>query len=254
MFFSFSVFLNSFFLFCEHQLFVLRYMYWSGISHQFLFEIFFLYGFLILMWFYYNLLNTLICFLHFAFWFQEKKRNSLKDFLNVAGPMGVTHFLMLSKTETAPYLRVARTPQGPTLTFKIHEYSLAVDVAQSQLHPRCPQDLFKNAPLVKFCILSKHMQACIHFTFGTDCSFSSLPGIYLDITSIWHDRWQVCLFEIMPYELGSRVQNTIFCWQMDTTWLQMKMEGHLLDFSSRHHMLFHSPFQLLVLNFNHTRL
>lgn len=79
---------------------------------------------------------------------QEKKRNNLKDFLNVAGPMGVTHFLMLSKTETAPYLRVARTPQGPTLTFKIKEYSLAADVAQSQLRPRSPKDLFKNPPLV----------------------------------------------------------------------------------------------------------
>lgn len=79
---------------------------------------------------------------------KEKKRNNLKDFLNVAGPMGVTHFLILSKTETAPYLRVARTPQGPTLAFKIHEYSLAVDVAQSQLRPRCPQDLFKNSPLI----------------------------------------------------------------------------------------------------------
>ncbi|KAJ6955988.1 hypothetical protein NC652_007174 [Populus alba x Populus x berolinensis] len=79
---------------------------------------------------------------------KEKKRNNLKDFLNVAGPMGVSHFLILSKTETAPYLRVARTPQGPTLTFKIHEYSLAADVAQSQLRPRCPQDLFKNAPLI----------------------------------------------------------------------------------------------------------
>ncbi|GLU07380.1 hypothetical protein SLE2022_243400 [Rubroshorea leprosula] len=79
---------------------------------------------------------------------KEKKRNNLKDFLNVAGPMGVTHFLTLSKTDTAPYLRVAKTPQGPTLTFKIHQYSLAVDIAQSQLHPRCPQDLFKNAPLI----------------------------------------------------------------------------------------------------------
>ncbi|KAL6339840.1 hypothetical protein AAG906_034928 [Vitis piasezkii] len=79
---------------------------------------------------------------------KEKRRNNLKDFLNIAGPLGVTHFLMLSKTETAPYLKVARTPQGPTLTFKIHEYSLAVDVAQSQLRPRCPQDLFKNSPLI----------------------------------------------------------------------------------------------------------
>ncbi|KAL5795613.1 hypothetical protein ACOSQ2_000433 [Xanthoceras sorbifolium] len=79
---------------------------------------------------------------------KEKKRNNLKDFLNVAGPMGVTHFLILSKTEAAPYLRVARTPQGPTLTFKIHEYSLAIDIARSQLRPRCPQDLFKNSPLI----------------------------------------------------------------------------------------------------------
>ncbi|KAK8291804.1 hypothetical protein V6Z11_D06G080800 [Gossypium hirsutum] len=65
---------------------------------------------------------------------KENKRNNLKDFLNVAGPMGVTHFLVLSKTETSPVLRVAKTPQGPTLTFKIHEYSLA--------------DLFKNPPLI----------------------------------------------------------------------------------------------------------
>lgn len=55
---------------------------------------------------------------------------------------------MLSKTESSPYLRVARTPQGPTLTFKIHEYSLAVDVVKSQLRPRCHKDLFQNPPLV----------------------------------------------------------------------------------------------------------
>ncbi|KAM1075679.1 hypothetical protein PS2_023025 [Malus domestica] len=46
---------------------------------------------------------------------KEKRQNNLRDFLNVAGPMGVTHFLMLSKTPTAPYLGVARTPQGSTL-------------------------------------------------------------------------------------------------------------------------------------------
>ncbi|KAF2315434.1 hypothetical protein GH714_039228 [Hevea brasiliensis] len=79
---------------------------------------------------------------------REKKRNNLRDFLNVSGPIGVTHFLILSKTETASYLRVARTPQGPTLTFKIHKYSTAQDVLQSQLRPRCPQDLFKNRPLI----------------------------------------------------------------------------------------------------------
>lgn len=85
---------------------------------------------------------------------QEKKRNNLRDFLNVAGPMGVTHFFILSKTASSPYLRVATTPQGPTLTFKIHEYSLAADIARSQLHPRCPKDLFKNSALVKYSLYS----------------------------------------------------------------------------------------------------
>ncbi|KAL2510541.1 Peter Pan-like protein [Abeliophyllum distichum] len=79
---------------------------------------------------------------------KEKRRNNLNDFLNVSGPMGVTHFLILSKTDTAPYLKVARTPQGPTLTFKINEYSLAADIARSQLRPRCAKDLFKNSPLI----------------------------------------------------------------------------------------------------------
>lgn len=85
---------------------------------------------------------------------QEKKRNTLRDFLNVSGPMGVTHFLMLKKTASALSLRVARSPQGPTLTFKIHQYSLASDIAQSQLRPRCPPDLFKKTPLVKSIFIS----------------------------------------------------------------------------------------------------
>ncbi|KAA8517846.1 hypothetical protein F0562_015320 [Nyssa sinensis] len=110
---------------------------------------------------------------------KEKKRNNLEDFLNVAGPMGVTHFLILSKTETAPYLRVARTPQGPTLTFKIHKYSLATDVAQSQLRPRCPQDLFKNSPLI---VLSGFGTGEQHLKLTTIMFQNIFPGI--DINSV----------------------------------------------------------------------
>ncbi len=43
---------------------------------------------------------------------QESKRNQLKDFVNIAGPLGVTHFLILTATETAAYLRVAKTPRA----------------------------------------------------------------------------------------------------------------------------------------------
>ena len=42
---------------------------------------------------------------------QESKRNSLKDFVHVAGPLGVTHMLLLTATETACYLRVAKSPR-----------------------------------------------------------------------------------------------------------------------------------------------
>jgi hypothetical protein len=44
---------------------------------------------------------------------QESKRNQMKDFVNIAGPLGVTHFLMLTATENASYLRVAKSPQVP---------------------------------------------------------------------------------------------------------------------------------------------
>jgi ribosome biogenesis protein SSF1/2 len=79
---------------------------------------------------------------------KEKKRNNLKDFLNVSGPLGVTHFMILSNPKSLPHLRMAKTPQGPTYTFQIEEYALAADIANSQKRPRCPPGIFKNPPLV----------------------------------------------------------------------------------------------------------
>lgn len=70
---------------------------------------------------------------------QESRKNVLKDFVQVAGPLGVTHFLMLSATQRAGYLRVAKTPRGPTLTLRVLEYSLMRDVQSAQQRPRCPQ-------------------------------------------------------------------------------------------------------------------
>lgn len=80
---------------------------------------------------------------------QESKRNSLKDFVHVAGPLGVTHFLLLSTTKTAPYFRVAKTPRGPTLTFQIKQYSLAGDIAAASPKYRAPLTLFQDPPLVR---------------------------------------------------------------------------------------------------------
>lgn len=103
---------------------------------------------------------------------RESKKNILKDFVSVAGPLGVSHFMILTATKTASYLRVAKTPRGPTLTMKarsgtppcppvrvvthevpavppqVHEYSLMRDVVGSQTRPRCPPTAFRFAPLV----------------------------------------------------------------------------------------------------------
>ena len=79
---------------------------------------------------------------------RESKKNSLKDFVNVAGPLGVSHLLILSASENASYLRIAKTPRGPTLTMKIKGYALTRDVLSVQTRPRIPDLLFKNPPLV----------------------------------------------------------------------------------------------------------
>ncbi|GAX79003.1 hypothetical protein CEUSTIGMA_g6443.t1 [Chlamydomonas eustigma] len=91
---------------------------------------------------------------------KESKRNTLKDFLNVAGPMGVTHFVILTATEKSGYMKIAKTPRGPTLTLKVAEYSLVRDVQASLPRPRMPENAFKTAPLVVMNNFGKeeHMQ------------------------------------------------------------------------------------------------
>ena len=46
-----------------------------------------------------------------AWLLQESKRNVLKDFVHIAGPLGVTQFLILTATENACYLRIAKAPR-----------------------------------------------------------------------------------------------------------------------------------------------
>jgi ribosome biogenesis protein SSF1/2 len=63
---------------------------------------------------------------------KESKKNTLKDFIAVAGQFAVSHMLVFSQTDKACYLRLIKNPKGPTVTFKIDEYSLAKDVIKYQ--------------------------------------------------------------------------------------------------------------------------
>ncbi|KAI9347623.1 Brix domain-containing protein [Obelidium mucronatum] len=83
---------------------------------------------------------------------KERKGNKLKDFVHVAGLLGVSHLVMFSTTESAAGakigLRIGRMPRGPTLFFNVKQYVLTKDVLASQLRPKSPGSDFKCSPLV----------------------------------------------------------------------------------------------------------
>uniref|UniRef100_A0A2K6GRF6 Peter pan homolog n=1 Tax=Propithecus coquereli TaxID=379532 RepID=A0A2K6GRF6_PROCO len=79
---------------------------------------------------------------------QVRKKNSLKDCIAVAGPLGVTHFLILSKTETNVYFKLMRLPGGPTLTFQVNKYTLVRDVVSSLRRHRMHEQQFVHPPLL----------------------------------------------------------------------------------------------------------
>ena len=79
---------------------------------------------------------------------QETTKNKLKDFLDVASSLGVTHMLSFSQSDVGTNLRVLRCPRGPTLTFRVLEYSLMADVAALQKRPHAPGAEFRSPPLV----------------------------------------------------------------------------------------------------------
>jgi ribosome biogenesis protein SSF1/2 len=85
---------------------------------------------------------------HTAVNLKESKTNKLKDFVQVSGPLGISHFLILSATDRSKYIKICRTPRGPTLSFRVHKYTLAREVASAQQNPRSPPNAFRTPPLV----------------------------------------------------------------------------------------------------------
>lgn len=77
-----------------------------------------------------------------------RKGNVVKDFLSVAGHLNVTHLIIFTKTEKAGYLKLARLPRGPTLTYKIVNFTLTKDVRSSLKKPLVYSGLFKASPLL----------------------------------------------------------------------------------------------------------
>ena len=68
----------------------------------------------------------------------------------MCGPLGVTHLMLFSRSESGnTNLRMALTPRGPTLNFRVEKYSLCKDVQRAQKHPKGGGKEFITPPLVR---------------------------------------------------------------------------------------------------------
>lgn len=79
---------------------------------------------------------------------KERKKNTIKDFVSVSGYLHVSHMMLFTETELGSYMRLARLPRGPTLTFRIHNYSLSRDVISSLRKQYVMMRAFQHAPLI----------------------------------------------------------------------------------------------------------
>lgn len=74
---------------------------------------------------------------HTAVNLRERKANKLKDFMVMAGPLGVSDLMVFKQSETTGNvsLRLGKMPRGPSLQFKVMAYSLMHDVRRLLRNP-----------------------------------------------------------------------------------------------------------------------
>ncbi|KAL8786697.1 MAG: hypothetical protein Q9213_002632 [Squamulea squamosa] len=80
---------------------------------------------------------------------KERKSNRLRDYTTMAGPLGVSHLLLFSRSSTGnTNLRLALFPRGPTLHFRVERYSLCKDVRKALRHPKGGGKEYLSPPLL----------------------------------------------------------------------------------------------------------
>ena len=64
---------------------------------------------------------------------RERGYNRLKDYIAVADKIGVTHIFAISQTDKNIVMKIGKTPEGPTIHFRIKEYSLSHQIKALQV-------------------------------------------------------------------------------------------------------------------------
>ncbi|GAB7350532.1 hypothetical protein MBLNU459_g1119t1 [Dothideomycetes sp. NU459] len=80
---------------------------------------------------------------------KERRTNRLRDYTTMAGPLGITHLMLFSRSESGnTNMRLAITPRGPTLHFRVDKYSLCKDVMKSMKRPKSGGAEYLTSPLL----------------------------------------------------------------------------------------------------------
>ncbi|XP_059609900.1 protein Peter pan [Phlebotomus argentipes] len=79
---------------------------------------------------------------------KERKSNKIKDFVSLSSTFHVSHMAVFNRSKEQVSWKVARLPRGPTLTFKIHQFTLMKDVIGAQKRPYMDEKSYESAPLV----------------------------------------------------------------------------------------------------------
>uniref|UniRef100_A0A1A9W9E1 Brix domain-containing protein n=1 Tax=Glossina brevipalpis TaxID=37001 RepID=A0A1A9W9E1_9MUSC len=115
---------------------------------------------------------------------KEKKMNRIKDFVAVSSYFHVSHMGIFNKASTQLSFKVLRLPRGPTLTFKVHQFSLSRDVISLSKKQYVDEEIFKYSPLVimnNFTGEGKHLKLMTH-TFQN--MFPAINLTEIDIATI----------------------------------------------------------------------
>merc|ERR1712004_527112 len=59
---------------------------------------------------------------------KQTSKNVLKDYVAIAGTLHISHLVIFSQTKVSPVMKIARLPQGPTVYFRINNFSTIADV------------------------------------------------------------------------------------------------------------------------------
>ncbi|KAJ0177615.1 hypothetical protein K1T71_006488 [Dendrolimus kikuchii] len=129
---------------------------------------------------------------------KERKKNTLKDFVSISGYLHVSHMIMFTETELGSYMRLARLPRGPTLTFKLHNYSLARDVISSLKKQYVMMKAFQNAPLI---VLNSFSGEGMHMKLMATMFQNMFPTI--NITTVKLKNIRRCV--LMNYNPSSKL-------------------------------------------------